>query len=260
MIRFVSLLVALFLTAGCSQAALMERFIPEEEAVFARSYLALFQARDFAAIEGSIDPKLKDQQLRAKLEQMAALFPTETPREIRIVGAQTNTVNDTTTVTLLFEYEYSNTWLLADVVLQKTDSGPLVKGVHVQPRNESLAQTNRFTLNGKSLVHYGILAGAIIVPLVMLWAGVLAFRTPIPKRKWLWILFILTGFIQVSLDWTTGRLNVNPLSFQFLGAGFMKSGAYAPVIIITSVPLGAIVFLLRRKKWLAQPGDPPGKG
>lgn len=261
MIRVVGLIVMIFLSVGCTQAALMSRFIPKEEAAFAEAYLSLFPSRDFAKIEEPIDPRLKDQHLRTTLEAMAALFPNEVPKHVRIVGAQTNTVDGITTVTLLFEFEYSNAWLLADVVTQKTDHGPLVRGVNVKRRTESLAYTNRFSLSGKSLVHYGILAGAVAVPVLMMWAAVLAYRIPIPRRKWLWILFILTGFFQISLNWTNGHVGVNPARFQIFGAGFVRAGPFAPVTIYTSFPLGAIVFLIRRRKWLTQPqSNPPGEG
>ncbi len=87
---------------------------------------------------------------------------------------------------------------------------------------------------------------------------ILRIRTKIGKRKWLWIVFIPFGFGRLSFNWTTGRVLFNPLSvhFQLLGAAAVKHGLYAPWIISISVPLGAIVFLIRRKR-LAAAGRSP---
>lgn len=255
LLRLVTLLVAVVLLAGCSQQTFFERMMPKADVEFAKGYLALFPAGDFAAIQRQIDPGLQDPQLRPKLEQIAKLFPKEAPKSVNVVGWQTMSSGDTTEVNLTFEYEYSHTWILANEVHVRTGNEIVVKGIHAQVLKESLKETNRFTFAGKGPVHYGVLAAAIAVPLFILYVLVLAIRTPIPKRKWLWILFIIVGFVQISLDWSTGKLNVNPLYFQAFGAGFSKAGPYAPVLISTSIPLGAIIFLLRRKKWLAQPAE-----
>jgi len=260
MARLLELWIAAVLLTACDQEAMLERFTPKEETEFAKRYLALFQAQDFEAIEKEIDPSLKDSQLRQKLERMAGFFPKEAPKVVRVVGSYTNTTGDTKTANLSFEYEYPRAWVLANVVVQRKGDALLVKGVHVQPATASLATVNQFTFDGKEPKHFALLAGAALVPVFIVFALVAAVRTPIPKRKWLWIIFILLGFVQISLNWTTGDFGVVPLGFQLLGSGFTKMGPYAPVIITTSLPIGAIIFLLRRKHWLNQAQTVHGEG
>lgn len=250
--RIVVGFLAILTLVGCDQKAWFEKFIPKEEAEFSKNYLALFQSRDFETIEAKIDPNLKNAQLRPKLEQIAAFFPAERPNDIQTVGAQTFSNADTTQVNLTFQYVYPRKWLLANVVLQKKGSDTVVTGVNVQPLRDSLENINRFTFEGKGITHFAILSFAIIVPLFIVTAIILCIKTPIPKRKWLWILFILFGFVQVNLNWSDGNLNINPFYFQILGAGFWKASQYGPLLLSVSVPIGAIVFLLRRKKWLVQ--------
>jgi hypothetical protein len=67
------------------------------------------------------------------------------------------------------------------------------------------------------------------------------------KRKWLWLIFIALGLFQFHLNWTTGAWNLQPLSFLLLGAGFTKAAPAAPLILSVAFPLGAILFLARRK-------------
>ena len=200
--RIIVGLLSVLTLVGCDQKAWFEKFIPKEEEEFSKNYLALFQARDFEAIEAKIDPSLKNAQLRSKLEQIAAFFPAEKPTDIQTVGAQSFSNADMSQINLTFQYEYPGRWLLANVVLQKEGSDTVVTGVNVQPLRDSLENINRFTFEGKGGVHYAVFAVAVIVPLFVLSALVLCVRTPIPKRKWLWILFVLVGFAQLTLNWS----------------------------------------------------------
>ena len=250
--RIIIGLVAALMLGGCDHKAWFEKFIPKEDAEFSKNYLALFQARDFDAIEARMDPSLKSAELRPKLEQIAAFFPSEKPNDIQTVGAHTFASADTTQIDLTFQYTYPRKWLLASVVLQKKGGDTAVTGVNVQPLQDSLENINRFTFEGKGVTHFAIFASAIIVPLFIVAATILCIKTPIPKRKWLWMLFVLFGFAQATLNWSDGNLDINPLSFQILGAGFWKASPYGPLLVSVSVPVGAIVFLLRRKKWLVQ--------
>jgi hypothetical protein len=251
MVRIPCLVLSLLLVSGCDLQAMFDRFIPKEYADFSTEFLSLFQKEDFAAIEKSLDPKLAGPGLRPRLEQMAGAFPKETPKSVRVLGSESFTRNDVTTVNMTVEYEYSRTWVLATLRFAKTNDTKVVTGANVRQIPESLEYTNRFALQGKSTRHYLMLAATILVPLFVVYALVLAIRTPIPKRKWLWIAFILLGVATFSLNWTTGAGNVVPVSVQLLGASFAKMGPAAPVVLSVSIPLGAIIFLMKRRRWIA---------
>lgn len=72
-------------------------------------------------------------------------------------------------------------------------------------------------------------------------------RTRIAKRKWLWMIFIALGFVQFTFNWTTGGLGVQPVSMLLFGAGFVRAGPYGPLILQLAIPVGAIVFLAKRR-------------
>jgi hypothetical protein len=254
------LLVGLAIVLGllaCDQKAWFDKFVPKEEAAFAEHYIALFQAHDFDAIEAGMDPKLKGPQLRAKLEQLAALFPAEQVSAIAVVGANTVTSGDATRFNLTFQYQFPTKWLLANVVLDRRAGALTVMGVSVNAIPDGLENINSFTLGHKPASDYIVLAFAILVPLFIIGSLVSCFLTPIPKRKWLWLIFILFGLGQVTVNWTTGGLNYAPVSFQLLGAGFFRVGAYAPWLVTVSIPVGAILFWLKRRRWLQSAGSPP---
>ncbi len=255
-IRKIVLLFMLLALIGCSQQALIEKLTPKEEVEFSKQHLALFQARDFDAIEKQVSPEFKNAELRQKLEHMATLFPDEKVKNVWVVSAHAFGEKNSRRYALSFMYEFPSKWLFANVSLEKNGDIIVVKGVDLQPLRESPEITNRFIFQGKGAINYIFLPLSILVVLFIIFAFVLCIRTPIPKRKWLWIIFVLLGFVRVTLNWTTGALNISPLNVQLLGSGFVTGGLLGPWIIQTSVPLGAIIFLLKRQKWMAAALDP----
>jgi fatty acid hydroxylase family protein len=160
------------------------------------------------------------------------------------------------TTAVTFEYEFSGKWLQASVVLQDKGNGIHIAGINVIPLPNSLENTYKFTLNDKPAINYIFLAATCIVPIFILVALIVCIRTPIPRKKWLWVIFILFGFMSVHLNWTDSTVNINPLYFNIFGAGFMRSSPYSPVILTVSFPLGAILFFLKRRKWISTVSPP----
>lgn len=246
-----SVLVAVFalLIAGCDQDAIFENFIPQEESAFAKEVIAKLAAKDFAAIESLLDDKLKTPDVRTKLEQMVRLLPPGEPKAVRTVGATTNESSTATRYDLTFEYEYANSWVIAIAVLERRDGNLTVQGIRFVPQEQSLAAANRFTVEGKGVAHYLVFALAISIPLFIVYAIFVCARTRIPKRKWLWILFIAVGLGHFQFNWTTGQWAIHPFGFVVLGAGYFRGGPMAPYILGLAFPLGAVIFLARRR-WM----------
>lgn len=244
--RLITLLLAIALL-GCDQQALFEKFIPKNEEAIAKELIAKLSARDYPAVEAKLDKSLQPPDIRSKLEGIAELIPAGEPKSVRTIGAYTNQINAITNYSLTFEYEYNDVWLVANVVLRRSDGAVSVTGIHVSPHKESLETENAFSFKGKSWLHYVVFGLAIAVPLFILCTIVVCARTKIARRKWLWLLFIAMGFFVVQLNWTTGAWSVNPIYFLLLGAGFAKAAPAAPLILSVSFPLGALLFLVKRR-------------
>jgi hypothetical protein len=67
------------------------------------------------------------------------------------------------------------------------------------------------------------------------------------KKKWLWLIFIVLGIGKLVVNWTTGQVFFSELAIQ-LPAGGAGAQAYGPWQVYASIPLGAITFLIRRKR------------
>jgi hypothetical protein len=137
--------------------------------------------------------------------------------------------------------------LLINVARRIRPDGTTIDGFNVQPIKDSLENMNKFTFDGKGALYYLVFSLAIAIPVFIIYTTVLCARTKIEKRKWLWLIFILCGLTNFSLNWTTGEWRFLPMQFELLGAGFF-SVPYGPWILSVGLPLGAVVFLLRRRK------------
>jgi hypothetical protein len=236
--------------SGCNQRSLVAKFTSPEDETIATNYIALLRQRQFGPIEKDVDPSLKSVFTQDLLEKMADAIPRQDLVSVKVVGANAFHGDGINKVNLAFEYEFQTNWLLINVATQKKDGVLTIIGFHIHPLPDSLENLNKFTLAGKNFLQYATLAFAILIPLFSLYALVLCIRTKIKKRKWLWIIFILIGIGSFTVNWTTGQCHVQPLSFQLLGASSFAP-PFGAWLISVSLPLGAILFLIRRKKLIA---------
>lgn len=152
-------------------------------------------------------------------------------------------------MTLTYEYAWPAAWLLATVVTRREGEGdPLVIGVHLTPLEAPIEQTNAFTLEDKPVGHYVMLAVAGLVPLTILATLLAVLAARGLRRRWVWALGVLFGMGSVSLDWASGEWEVSPISVYMLGSGVSRAGPYAPWVLSTSVPVGALMFLFGRRR------------
>ena len=251
--RFIYSIGVLFLIilSGCGNPdSLIKKFTPPEDETIATNYIALLRQNKFEPIEKDIDPSLKGVLTQDVLTKMTEAIPPQDPISVKVIGAQQVRNPDLYRINLSFEYQFPSKWVLINVATQKKDGVLTIIGFNIYPLQDSLENLNKFTLAGKNLLQYLTLALAVLIPLFTLFALVLCIRTKMEKRKWLWIIFILIGLGKFTVNWTTGQWNFAPFSFQLLGAASFAP-PYSAWLISISLPLGAIVFLIRRKKLVA---------
>lgn len=241
------LLSLLALIAGCNTQQTLSGLVPVADQALGMYYVDLLRTRKFDDIDRAAVPSVRGPKLYDALLKMAGALPeNEAPSSRKLVGAQIHTDQDGTTTNLVFEYDFAGKWVLANVaMLRKPDSVSLV-ALSVRAIPESLEQHHRFRLAGKSAVHYVVLALAIMFPLLTLYALVACVRTKMSGRKWPWVLFIMFSIGSFAINWTTGETQLSALTIRLFGAS-LASVAYGPWIVSVSFPLGALVFLLRRK-------------
>lgn len=242
-----SYLAALLLLAGCNQADVMAKFTPAKEDAEARIYIQQLQDKDFEKIESHLDTAIKTPDTRAALEKMSALIPPGPPKSVKTVGAHTFKSGSVETVNLTYEFEYPSTWLLINVLTETKAGSTHVTGFHVTPEADSIENKNRFSLAGKSFLHYACLVLTIAALAFTLVTLVVCIRTRPLKRKWLWIIGILFGVCKFGVNWTSGEMFFQPVYFQMFSASAFAA-LYGPWMVSFSIPVFAFMFWGKRKK------------
>jgi hypothetical protein len=243
------LLISMLLAAlvACSQQDLLQKFASPAEQSTARHYIDLLRQERYEVVEAAMDPTIRGPSLHGTLVSMAALVPAGEPTSVTLIGANRMKAPGSETVNLTFEYNFSGKWLLANVATKRNGESTTLVGFHIYPQPNSLEQQNKFVLGGKSAFQYLVLGLAIILPLFTLLALVVCIKTKLKGRKWPWVIFVVFGIGKFALNWTTGQWGYSLLNIQLLSAG-----AFAPLYgqwtIFLSIPVGAIVFLMRRKQ------------
>ena len=238
--------LCLIVLAGCSQEALIRKFASPEDEAIARHYIDELRSGRFEEIKKNADASISGPHLRDVLMRMADMLPDSEPDFVQLVGANTLHQASAVTKNLTFEYEFSGNWFLINVATHEMAGKATIVGFNIYPQPGPQAEQNRFGLQGKSALQYGILILTVLFPLLTLYALVACVRTKMAGRKWPWVLFILVGVGKVAVNWTTGEWDLAPLSVQlFSASAFAPLGA--PWVLAVSFPLGALIFLLKRR-------------
>lgn len=221
---------------------------PEREKI-ATTYIDYLRDGRSDLIVADLAPGIRQQGNPEMFAKMQALIPSGSPTVRELIGYQRHSANSNPpSFNLSYQYGFDGKWVAINVAFREAAPGRIeIFGMRVYPLAASLQESHRFTFVGKSWIHYAFLACCLGIAVFTVGTLVACARTPIRRRKWLWIVFVLLGFVQFSLDWTTGTWGAQPLTLQLLGGGALRATPYSPWIVSFSLPVGAVVFWLRRR-------------
>lgn len=153
--------------------------------------------------------------------------------------------------------------ILLILKIRTRDAEPGIDHVEWQPAPLDLRERFPFALGGVPPLLHLVLAAAIAIPLLTLYALLLCWRRR-PRAWGLWMLFILLGVGKLSVLWLpspfhSSYVRVTPFSIQPFGAGFAKVPSYDPWTLSVSLPLGALLFLACRRRVDAKRSGPAAR-
>ncbi len=225
----------------------MNKITPPEDDALARELIAALLREDSAFIIQKMDKRALGETPGESLKLLYEYIDHAPIRSVELVGFNMAWSSKRRESRLLYQLEFPRSWYTAELAIVSDDGRQKVIRFHLNRMTASLAETNRFTFRGKGAIHYVILLNVIGLPVFILYALIQCVRTRI-KRKWLWIPFILIGIGEVTANWTTGQIRLQPLAVHLLGAGFARWGLYGPWMVSVAFPLGAVLFLKKRRK------------
>jgi len=249
---FFIILVLLMTAVGCKYDEFLDKIVDDEEEAFARSCFADLRAGNYEEMKKHFNEDMLISATDSKLDSLRRYFLESEPIEVKLIGARVFKSSNMRQVALTFEYEYLSGWVLTEISLERIGPEIVILGFTVKQLKQSIEEINAFTLRNKPIKHYLFLLGGIAILLFIVFTLILCIRTPMAKRKWLWIIFILFGFCTIGLNWTTGKMFTQLISIRLFGVGALTASPYAPWIIKLSIPVGAIQFLIMRKRIIGE--------
>ncbi len=243
------LLPLVALVVACSGDTSLARFTPADADARSRAYIGQFvRGQTDSAVERLVVP-LRTPESSIELRKIADLLRNERFDTTRVIGAWTNTVNGIRHVNLTYELHSSSRWFLANVASVDTAGTWFVEGISARTIEQPLEVTARFSLAGKSLLHYLWLLLTVTCAVVSLGSAVfIATRRSMPGR-WPWVLLSLLGGGAFRLNWTTGAIDFALLQVQLPSASFVRAGPAAPWIFSFAIPVGAMIAMTRYRDW-----------
>jgi len=249
--RLLTILVLTMLLTSCNSSyKISESEVSNEANVIAKTYIEKLLTGNIDYCFNNFDTQFQDEKLKRFLFEAYSFIKGKKLLSSSIISYKTTTIYNESKIInyeLCYEYEYNDFWIYFNFHIQQNNKEIKVLGLNIIPYKNSLHEVNKFTLMNKDLIHFFFLFMVIIIPLFIIFSIIYCFKTPL-KRKWLWILFMLFGIISFKLNWTTGDFELQLLNIRLLGAGFSRFGTVSPWILSFAVPVGAILFWIKKRK------------
>lgn len=245
-------LTTLALACRADPVAFADRFTTPAERQFSLDYLALLESQRIDSAFALLIPELQSDTVRQQLVAVATILANHPLDSTSLIGVQLQSTAGTRFVNLSWEYPSHGQWIATNVAARYSPPTPArVAGFSAQLLVQSLRTLNRFTLQDRSVVHIVWLVAVIGMPLFCLTVAARVLTTRGMPKRWIWALVALVGVARFSLNWTTADVAVSPLYLTLFAAGATKAGPAAPWILSFALPLGAVLALVRYRRWIA---------
>ncbi len=254
------MLIAILITL-CNQNYIEESKVSQIENTFAKSYIDSLKRGSVDYCYNLILPEHQNDQAMDYLRSVQINISKRKLINKKVISYSVTKMDDTKYTHLEYEYEYENDWAYFTIDMINEGGVIKVQGFNGNGFQESLVKANSFSIKDKSFGHYLTLILITVIPLFILTTIVFITITPI-KRKVLWIIFALFGIFAIHFNWETGDFmliirEISPdgkmemvksafLKISILGAGFTRPSVLHPWIMHFAIPVGAILFWIRR--------------
>jgi len=189
-------------------------------------------------------------ELRPKLANaiasMQAALPSGSPRTESVVFADSRSIQNNGTQFHIDRYTVEvaaggrYAYVRGEVTSQT--GHPALTAIYINAMPMPYREFTGITFSHMTVGKWLILLGAILSPVVTIAAWVVLWRSQAFIRKWPWAIAIAVSIFQITLRWPDGAFNIQPIYFQLLGSGFMKSTypVDGPWMISVALPVFAI--------------------
>lgn len=217
---------------------------------FSRNFVSTLHSKDIDTIMTFIDKSVQNENSRKFLLQTSQEIKNRTLKGFKILNyrKQSNwNSEDGSSIVYMTEYEFSydNLYYCFSINVLENNRKLSILGFTGGVNNKPIEEIVSFSFSNAGFIHYFFLVFLFLIPAFIIFTISNIAKSKFEK-KWLWIIVSLFGVCGIYLNWTTGVVNFSFFSFHLFGIGFTKSGNIAPWIALLSIPIGAIIYWIKR--------------
>jgi hypothetical protein len=238
------LLLASVFISGCDPITLIKNELPKESDAFSRNFIEDLRSGDIDSAHERLAEDFKDEEVFRQLKVLSEQLSASELLELNLIiySRVKGMINKNERSQFTYEFVFEEGWGVANVVVDFLEDTRVITGIYFEPLDRPLAEINQFSLKGKDYNHYIMFAFAILVPLFVLCTIIHCIRS-FKRHSTLWVLFMLLGIGNASINWTSGATSMNIISMSTLWAPGIRDGASGAWYISFAVPIGSIVYL-----------------
>jgi len=227
--------------------------------IFSRTFIDKIISGQIESAFTDIDPEVLNDKAKEFITNLSRNINGATPKKYSVVEVNWTSgfITETgkfTNYRLGYEYEFEKGNILFTTVINEKDGKFLVTSFNGKFLPAPLSELTKFTLTGKSVLHYIFLVFCILVPLFIFTTLIaMLFSKITTKKKIIWALIILfVSLPKFLINWGNGQLDFNLLNISLLGSGFSKPTLYSAWFLSFHIPIGAILYWFKRKSLLPE--------
>jgi len=237
-----------FIILSINYAISAEESIHTISDVFLADYIKMIESGQYKKASSFISEDARKTVSNKDLEKLFSFIKSHGKvSKFDSVGSNVFQMEELVRINKTFQLTYKDKYALVTAQIIKENDKVKINSFNFREMNTSLEDFNKFTFTNKNPIHIAALTYTLFVPLFIIVTFIVYLRTSFSK-KWRWAPFILVGLIQFSFNWTTGAFMVKPIHLHLLGSGYQYT-TFSPVFLFSSLPLGAILFWIKRKKF-----------
>lgn len=228
--------------AGCSPTSAINMLSTEEERQLVLSFVEELRTGQTDRLIEKLPTDLRDDAGAAAAQTHSLLENVGGSYKIQHVSTLWDRDQGSRKI-FLVEGGADRQWAVIRVDLTTDQHPPKIIGFFTTPMDNSPSVAMTFNHGKAGGIGY-LWIGAMLANVTLcVMALVAIWRRKWLKRRWLWTIGSILGVTAFQLNWASGEWAFAPFQIMFLGASFMKAGAFDPWILGFSIPLLPAIIL-----------------
>ncbi len=244
--RSIVVLLGLLVTACIQQSEVAPR-VPKEVLSLAENYMDLMLKGESNKVKRMLSPEFSNEKSQVIVDKQAELLKKRELVSAQLIDYYPSGTEFGIRHQLTYQLQFKDGWVLSNILVDQVENMRLISGSRFKSTWLPVQEINKFTFEHKGWKHYAVIIWALVSIGLVAYAFWRLIWAKVP-RKWLWFMLIFVGIGTGVFNWTTGEMTLKVVSIHIPIVKMYQTALYTPYQLSLSLPLGAIAFLMRRKR------------